>query len=467
MSRCLVALFLLLAFLLDACGSNFVALPGTSPNNGGNTASPPPTASSSVPANTVFPKGFLWGVATAGHQSEGFDNNSNWTRWELAGRTLQIAGRAADFYHRYGADFDLAKDIGLNAFRLSVEWARIEPLPGFIDPEALEHYRRVIAAARARNLEPLVTLHHFTYPAWLDTYKQPTSSSPGWEDPYTALAFARYARVVAQALRGNVKYYLTINEPNTQALVGYLAGVFPPGKHHPGVMATVMKNFAKGHVLAYDAIHEVDPNAQVSTNVFHFIHAVDPTKKFPGDLAEEYLDTLFSWQDKYDAPLGTLPTRGVRKLDYIAFDYYFAYRWNNLLRVAMQWEWPVVPSGLYISLMYYQNRYHLPIMITENGLATEDGKPRRDGWTREAFLANHIWQVRRAIQEGAKVTGYLHWSLTDNYEWGSFKPRFGLYQIDYTKPDLPRLATPALAIYRQIVQANDVPKSLMARYIGR
>jgi beta-glucosidase len=137
------------------------------------------------------------------------------------------------------------------------------------------------------------------------------------------------------------------------------------------------------------------------------------------------------------------------------------------LRLATQWDWPVVPEGVYSSLKYYHERYHMPILIAENGMATEDGKARRDGWSREAFLVNHVWQVRRAVQEGVKVIGYIHWALLDNYEWGSFKPRFGLYRVDYAKPELPRIPTPAVDVYRRIATANDLPGELAGRYLGR
>ncbi len=423
------------------------------------------------PVATAFPKGFLWGVATAGHQTEGYDQTSQWAKWAAAGKTSQLPGRATDSWHKYGEDFALAKGMGLNSFRFSIEWARIEPRRDQFDQAAIEHYVRMIDAARERGLEPIVTLHHFTYPAWLDTYKQPTGGYPGWEDLYTAVHFADYARYMARTLRGKVKYYVTLNEPNMQAMLGYLAGITVPGRRSPTAFNNVMANFERGHAMAYDAIHQEDPQAQVSTNIFRMLHATNPSADFPADPAEGFLDSLFGRKADASSPRIKLgpdidPPKGVRKLDYVSFDYYFAYRWMEALRLATQWDWPVVPEGIYTSLKYYQERYHMPILIAENGMATEDGKPRPDTWSREAFLVNHVWQVRRAVQEGVKVLGYVHWSLLDNYEWGSFKPRFGLYRVDYSKSDLPRIPTPAVDVFKRIAIGNDLPEDLSKRYVG-
>lgn len=408
----------------------------------------------------------MWGVATSGHQVEGFDSNSQWAKWEAAGKTPQLSGRAVDGLHRYAEDFDLAKGMGLNAFRMSVEWARIEPSPGKYDQASINHYSRVIDAARARGLEPIVTLHHFTYPAWLDTYKQATGGNPGWEDVYTAVSFTRYARLMARTFGSRVKYYVTLNEPNMQAMLGYLVGLVAPGTRSPASFNLVMDNFAKAHAMAYDVIHEENAAAQVSTNVFRMTHSDRPTGDFLSDPEESFLDRLFNWQSPLALPLGsgTEPPKGQRKLDYVSFDYYFAFRYMEAWRIVNQWDWPAVPEGMYSSLIYYRDRYHLPIMIAENGMATEDGKPRKDGWTREAFLVNHVLQTRKAIKDGANVMGYVHWSLLDNYEWGSFKPRFGLYKVDFAKPELPRIPTAAVDVYRRIASANDVPVELQTRF---
>ncbi|MBM3260077.1 MAG: glycoside hydrolase family 1 protein [Candidatus Sericytochromatia bacterium] len=411
-----------------------------------------------------FPQGFLWGVATAGHQVEGHDKVSNWAAWAEAGRTTALPGRATDSWNRYAEDFDLARGMGLNAFRFSIEWARIEPRPGVVDGTAVARYRTMIRAARARGLEPIVTLHHFAYPAWLDTYKQTTGGYPGWEDLHTAAAFEQFARFAAREFGPDVRYWITLNEPNTQVILGYLTGVFPPGKVNPGAASAVTRHMTLGHVLAYDAIHQEDPDAIVSTNFFDLAHVSDPAAVFPGDPAREMLDRLMDWQG-LNLMLGRSTLgQGTRKLDFMAFDYYYAWRWTEVQRMARQWEWALRPEGLFTAMKVHASRTGLPLLIAENGMATDDGKPRADGWSREAFLVQHADQVRRAIAEGVPCLGYIHWSLLDNYEWGSYRPRFGLYEVDPRDPLLRRKSTPAVEAYRAIATGNDVPPSLLEQY---
>jgi beta-glucosidase len=113
------------------------------------------------------------------------------------------------------------------------------------------------------------------------------------------------------------------------------------------------------------------------------------------------------------------------------------------------------------------DRYKLPLMVTENGMPTASDNPRPDGWTREAYIVNHLLQLRRAMNEGVPVLGYMHWTLADNYEWGSYEPKFGLFGIDRRDPQLRRFATPASAVYESIVKGNRLPQHLLERYAGR
>ncbi|MEB3236411.1 MAG: family 1 glycosylhydrolase [Candidatus Sericytochromatia bacterium] len=462
-TRCLVALAAQACFLLlsQACTQRPSGLlPGQQqPVQPGEPKQEQPGIS-----RGRFPQGFLWGVATAGHQVEGHDKVSNWAAWAEAGRTTALPGRATDSWNRYAEDFDLARGMGLNAFRFSLEWARIEPRPGVLDGAAIERYRAMIRAAKAKGLEPVVTLHHFAYPAWLDTYKQGTGGYPGWEDLHTAAAFEQFARFAAREFGRDVRYWITLNEPNTQVILGYLTGVFPPGKVNPGAAAAVTRHLTLGHVLAYDAIHEEDPDALVSTNFFDLTHVSDPAAVFPGDSSREMLGQLLSWQGLDLMLGGAVLGRGSRKLDYMAFDYYYAWRWTEVQRMARQWEWALRPEGLLSAMKVHASRTGLPLLIAENGMATDDGKPRADGWTREAFLVHHVDQVRRAIAEGVPCLGYIHWSLLDNYEWGSYRPRFGLYEVDPRDPLLRRKATAAVEAYKAIATANDVPPALLEQH---
>jgi beta-glucosidase len=424
----------------------------------------------SVPgADQAFPSGFLWGVATAGYQYEGGDRTSQWAAWERSGRVKHPIGNATNHWNRWEEDLDLAQGLGLNAFRLSIEWARIEPERGRIDPQAVRHYHQVIDGLRARGMEPLVTLVHFAYPQWLD---QPLSGGEGgWESDETVAEFRRYAAWAAQEFGPKVRWWITLNEPNTAGLTGYVAGVHPPGKRNPFTYAKVMERMARAHQAGFEALHAHDPDAQVSINPFIF-HRRQQTPNYeaqpnfePGDfsLLDRLAPTTAARSDS-DAPTAQTDKR---YLDYVAFDYYYALGLWDVTKIGTFWEWPIYPEGMYeVSKKLYE-RYRLPLLVAENGFATEADNPRKDGWTREAFLVNHLAQLRKAMAEGVPVLGYMHWSLTDNYEWGSYTPKFGLYGIDRRDPELRRFRTGGAEVYRQVATANRLPESLLERYLGR
>lgn len=202
----------ILMVMLIGCGR----MPGTSTTE---TAGGLARAKGVPGAEQPFPKGFMWGVATAGYQYEGNDTTSNWAVWEAQGRAKERSGNAVDHYRRFGEDLDLTQSLGLNAFRMSLEWSRIEPVRGQIDREALAHYHAVIDNALSRGLTPVVTLSHFSYPAWLDA---PLGGGPGgWESPETLVEFRRFSALSAREFGSKVQYWITLNEPNTLAIVAW------------------------------------------------------------------------------------------------------------------------------------------------------------------------------------------------------------------------------------------------------
>jgi beta-glucosidase len=422
-------------------------------------------AASAVNVGGNFPPGFMWGVATAGFQSEGGPVASNWQPWEVSGKLGSPREKAVDFWNRYPEDLDLAKGMGLNAFRMSVEWSRIEPERGKWDENAIAHYRQMVDAALARGLQPILTLQHFVYPAWLDE----TMSPDGFENAQTPGLFARYARRVAQEFRGKVKYWITINEPNVLALGSYGVGFFPPGNVGFASYSRASKGIVAAHRAAYQVLHEEDPQNQVSSNVF-YMYSERPTKYDPGKI----------WGISEDAPAGVLAgdlpphlagpyidDLGAAYLDYIAIDYYWGIAASATFNTRKPYLWPVVPRGLEDACTSIWNTYRKPVLIAVNGLATKNLTPRSDGWTREAFLVHHLHHLRQAMQKGARVLGYVHWSITDNYEWGDWTPRFGLYSVDgLGDPALKRVKTPAVDVYRQIASSNSLPAKLVWQYVG-
>ncbi|MBM3268548.1 MAG: glycoside hydrolase family 1 protein [Candidatus Sericytochromatia bacterium] len=439
--------------LTAGCGKQFGLLGSSDANLG----------ASDVNLGGKFPPGFMWGVATAGFQSEGGETPSNWAPWEREGKLGSPRKKAVDFWNRYGEDLDLAKGMGLNAFRMSVEWSRIEPTPGKWDEAALAHYRKVVDAALARGLQPILTLQHFVYPEWLDGDLSPD----GFENPETPKHFARYARRVAQEFKGKVKYWITINEPNVLALGSYGVGFFPPGNVGWGPYARASKGIVAAHRAAYDALHEVDPGNQVSSNVF-YVYSEKPSKYDPGK--------LWGTTEEVGVLAGEVPPHlagpyiddlGARHLDYIAIDYYWGIAASAAFNTRKPYLWPVYPKGLEDACTNLWNTYRKPILIAENGLATKNLGKRDDGWTREAFMVQHLYYLRQAMQKGAKVVGYVHWSITDNYEWGDWTPRFGLYSVDgLNDPALKRVPTPAVDVYRQIAGANSLSSKLVWEYMG-
>jgi beta-glucosidase len=441
-----------------------------------------------------LPRHFLLGVATSGYQSEGGETDTNWSVWQATyPGTVEPIGRAIDFWHRYPADMARAARMGLNAFRLGIEWGRIEPTPGHIDRAAIAHYRTMIRTLRRHHLEPIVTLNHTTWPEWLEDQAHAAGAPSAWEYPPTAAAFVHYVQTVVRALGGDVHWYLTFNEPNSFLPSSYIFGDNPPGITGDEVAASGERNFYRAlctvlaaHAATYDAIHALDPHAKVSSNVslLAFNGSLAPLQD--ADALPDYANNefFFDWLSGIvrsfkigescaalyaDQPVPAAAIAAGRKQDFLSFDYYYSIsNGADLTNSEPAWVQPIYPPGLLDALRSYHARYpDLPIMIPENGIGTENGMPRADGWTREAVLVQHLAQVQAALAEGIPVIGYLHWSLTDNYEWGSYTPRFGLYTVDArTDPNLVRRATPAVAVYREIARHRGVTSELLARYPG-
>lgn len=415
----------------------------------------------------TFPRGFLWGAATAAHQVEGGNTNNDWAEWERIGRLQEPAGIASDHWRRFAEDLDLAGALRHTAYRMSLEWSRIEPTPGAFDDAAIRHYRTVIATARARGMRTFVTLHHFTNPQW-------AAARGGWADPAMPEWFARYVEHVVPQLHDVVDHWITVNEPNVNAITSYLAGATPPGLRDRSLVGPVLANFLKAHARAYRAIHRIDPDASVG--LAHHMRAFDPSRWWhPLDHLiakvvsafwnEQILDAITSGRIRFDVPL--LLSYDERwpelagTLDFIGLNYYT----RDLIRSDLgQAEgfalevapgsarsdlgWEIYPEGLGRSLRTLK-RYGLPVYVTENGVA--DASDAR----RASFICDHLKQVLIARQDGVDVRGYLHWALIDNYEWleGS-RPRFGLIEVDYATQQ--RRVRESARAYTAVIAAGSI-----------
>lgn len=388
---------------------------------------------------------FLWGVATAGTQVEGHNDSGIWSDWVRRGKAKHPIGAAVDFWNRYDEDFALAQSMGMKAFRMSLEWSRIEPAPGRYDHMAIQRYRDILAAMRRRGLEPVVTLYHWNSPSWTEQQRGPNGKT-GWENPEMIQHFRKFTHLAATQIGPDVKWWITFNEPNVWTVFSHLIGVLAPGKRGPLTYLRAKKNIKHAHAAAYQVLHEAIPQVKVGSNVNQIMYDLGGKDSLPQD-AEDPLD---SWTPPFD---------------YVSFDYYYTFsKVSQVLNAAKPWVLPIKPAGIYDVIMDYHRQYGKPILIAENGLGTFNGAARQDGWTREAALVHHAYHVQRARQAGANVVGYLYWSLTDNWEWGTYDSRFGLFSVDaLNDPTLTRYPTAAVEVYKQIAQ-HGVSEDLLNAY---
>lgn len=401
-----------------------------------------------------FPDGFLWGAATSSHQVEGGNRWNDWWELEQSRRLPHRSGEACRHYELYESDFDLARSLGHNAHRLSIEWSRIEPKPGEWNEEALEHYAAVIAALRKRQIEPIVTLHHFTNPEWL-------AQRGGWLQAGSVDAFTRYVEVVAARLAGQVKYWLTINEPTVYVKHAYISCNWPPcGPRSWWNAGRVLRNLCRAHRASYAVLHRHRADAMVG--FAHSAPHVVPCN--PASLADRLAARSrdYALNDFVFRLLGRRP-RDV--LDFIGINYYARQivraqsvagmslvfgsecvdDHHGAARVFSPLGWEVFAPGIGEVLRRF-SRHGVPLMVTENGIATTDEN------LRSSFLRDHVRCVINTARSGVDVLGYLYWTLMDNYEWTYGREAcFGLASSDIdTQERLPR---PAAKIFKALIEA--------------
>lgn len=401
-----------------------------------------------VKPSVRFPKRFLWGVSTSAHQVEGGMNNQ-WTEWEqhsaqsLAAQAPYqygdldnwknikkdatrpenyISGNTVDHYHHYREDFALARKLNMNAFRFSIEWSRIEPRDGEWDAEEIEHYKQYVMTMKDAGLEPVVTLFHFTLPIWF-------AEMGGFTKRANVKYFVRFAEKIVLELGVKIKYIVTINEPEVYAFESYFAGHWPPQMNSRYQFVRVLHNLALAHNRASDAIHRLNRRYKVSIakNSAYFYGGDDAfLSRRSADIAQYFQDDYFL-------------KKVAKRCDYLGVNYYFSnriygYRLHNPDETMSDLGWDMAPADLEQSLERLWNKYHLPIIITENGLADADDE-HRVWWLKHTMVA-----MQRALTNGVQLEGYLHWSLMDNFEWDKgFWPKFGLARVDrLTMERVPR-----------------------------
>lgn len=409
-----------------------------------------------------FPKEFLWGAASSSAQVEGAWDADGKTPsiWDVAtskqikhGENCHIA---CDHYNRYKEDVAIMKELGLKSYRFSISWPRVVPKKDVINPKGLEFYRNLVEELRSAGIEPMVTLYHWDLPMW--AYKE-----GGWKNSKIIEWFAFYTKPVVDALSDQVQYWITINEPQMFIGQGYITGIQAPFKKSIPSIFSLSKNVLLAHGRAVQVIREnakTEPKIGVALAASAFI---------PKDESREALDWAYEntfsekpamfgnswWADPM--LLGKAPAMLKRtlkeadlkqvcqKLDFVGVNVYqpFNYdcgwaegtpNWPGMPRTAL--GWPIAGDTLYWVVRFFHQRYSLPVMVTENGMANTDFA-MLDGKVHDPqridFIHRFLSGLKRAVVENIPVLGYQYWSLTDNFEWAEgYDTRFGLVYVDYT-----------------------------------
>ncbi|WP_285041340.1 family 1 glycosylhydrolase [Plantibacter sp. LMC-P-059a] len=401
---------------------------------------------------TTFPDGFLWGAATAGHQIEGNNVNSDWWAREQSMPGMELSGDACDSYHRYREDIALLADAGLTSYRFSLEWSRIEPVQGHVSRAELAHYRRMIECCFEHGVTPVVTLQHFTTPQWF-------AERGGWLAPDASERFQAYVAEATTILEG-VEWVVTMNEPNMQAaIMTAMRRMQQAGGQWQS--PTVEAEGEPEQQTHSDFLTYADPEiGQTFTAIHHAARAIVRERTgakvgwtiaagaltaVPGG-EEKLLEIRYGKEDVY--------WEGSRGDDFVGVQAYSSQQVdarglvphpphpdNTLVGTAYR------PDALAMAVRHaWEVTGGVPVLITENGIATADDE-QRIRYTREALEG-----LSGTMEDGVDVRGYLHWSLLDNFEWGHWEPTFGLIAID--RETFVRTPKPSLAWLGGVARLN-------------
>ena len=374
-----------------------------------------------------FPENFLWGSATSSYQVEGGIENCDWAAAARKG-VVPICGKAADHYHLYDGDFEIAKSLGQNAHRLSVEWVRIEPKEGEFNQKEIAHYREVLQDLKEKGFYVSLTMWHFTLPNWFE-------EKGAFASKDSAVIFSRYAKKVVESFHDLVDDFCTINEPMVYTSNGYIRGNWPPFERTFLKHVSVHKNLVATHIKSFEDIKKDFPKVKigiVKDNIFF-----EGKNIFTKPIARFM---VWFWNHRF---LNNIKDH----VDYIGLNYYFHSVIGQKPKGPFtDFGWEIYPRGIY-EMLKDLSRYNKPLYVTENGLADQEDSMRAD------FIKGHLAEVYRAIEEGVDVRGYYHWSLLDNYEWAAgFTKRFGLVKIDYKT--MERKVRSSAYVYKEICENN-------------
>ena len=411
-----------------------------------------------APTANSFPKGFLWGAATAAHQVEG--NNVNSDLWVLEhlkpSMYAEPSGDACDHYHRYREDIALVASLGLNTYRFSIEWARIEPEQGAFSRAELEHYRRMLATCHEHGLLPMVTFWHFTAPRWF-------AGLGGWENPGAGDLFTRYTERAAKHLGDLIGSATTFNEPNLPALLQWIFARMP---QNPFQGAPAMLQQAAHAIGAerFSAFLVGDPAKQRDVMVPAHHRAMAAMKSGPGKYAvglnlamsDDQAVGPDSQRDAKRAALYEPWLDAAGKSDFVGVQTYTRSRVGKDGDLPpepgaelTQMGYEFWPEALEQTIRYAAGRAKVPVFVTENGIGTEDDTRRIE------YIKRALAGVRNCLNDKIDVRGYIHWSLLDNFEWNfGFRPKFGLVAVD--RETQTRTPKPSARFFGDIAKRNAI-----------
>jgi beta-glucosidase len=420
---------------------------------------------------SAFPADFLWGAATSSYQIEGAVDEDGRTPsiWDTfaatPGRVDQgdTGAVAVDHYHRWSEDVDLMAGLGLNAYRFSVAWPRVQPDgTGTGNAPGIAFYDRLVDGLLAKGITPWTTLYHWDLPEVLE-------QAGGWPARDTAERFADYTAIIAEAIGDRVKHWITLNEPWCAAFLGYASGIHAPGRTDLADAVAASHHLLLGHGLAVQRLREIVPDAEVGVTVN--LYPVSPlddsgrhddaVRRIDGLMNRWFLDPLLKGSYPKDVlhDMSAVTDAAfvldgdtdliAQPLDFLGVNYYtrhvvgaglwpgssdVRFHLNNGLETTAT-GWDIDPQGLVDILSQVQRDYPaIPIYLTENGAAFDDvavdGVVHDDN--RIEFLESHLASLATLRQQGVDIRGYFAWSLLDNYEWSEgYAKRFGIVHVDY------------------------------------
>lgn len=425
------------------------------------TATTPALARRARPADPRFPAGFLWGAATAAHQVEGNNVNSDVWAMEHTRPTVYMepSGDAANSLTLWPVDLDLVKGLGLNTYRFSLEWARIEPAKGQFSIAMLDHYKAMIEGCGERGLRPMVTFNHFTTPAWF-------AAQGGWSTAEAPALFARYCDRAARHLASGISHALTLNEPN---LSGLLDVVLPGdiGRRLLGADKTMQEAAAREHGVARflpgNPLYVADPQTVQANLLAGHKAGCEAIKAVRADLPvgvslviDDQAAGRNSLRDEMRAKLYRPWLEAARGNDFVGVQNYERAVWNDKGRLPApegaetnDAGSEVYPASLAGAVRHAHAVSGVPVMVTEHGINSADDTKRA------RLIPAALAELKRAMEDGVPVLGYMHWSLVDNFEWVfGYKPQFGLHTLDRTT--FQRTAKPSAAVLGGIARRNSL-----------